>query len=187
MHRAGWSSTDFDNILFFFLRKCHGLCYEGCAVIRLWATVVTMQVGYAVIVILLWIVNPFKISQAALFSVCNLLLLLITGQAYVEYTHPISCRYRASFFVMDRGSHILDIKQWKIVRCVLMVGICLSLSFFCLALCDPYWCMLWRTCAFQDFCKVIWMHNLRRHNGRYSLCLSCVHYYSVQWFRECLY
>lgn len=53
----------------------------------LWASLYCMLVvGYAVIVILLWIVNPFKISQAALFSVCNLLLLLITGllQSYLD-------------------------------------------------------------------------------------------------------
>jgi hypothetical protein len=35
--------------------------------------------GYAILVTLSWILSPFRISQAALFSVCNLLLLLITG------------------------------------------------------------------------------------------------------------
>lgn len=42
MYRVGWLSIDFDNILFFFLRKCYGLCYEGCVVIRLWVIVVIM-------------------------------------------------------------------------------------------------------------------------------------------------
>lgn len=46
----------------------------------LWASLYCMLLAvYAVIVTISWIVNPFRISQAALFSVCNLLLLLITG------------------------------------------------------------------------------------------------------------
>ncbi|KAG0557705.1 hypothetical protein M758_11G146400 [Ceratodon purpureus] len=46
----------------------------------LWASLYCMLLaGYAVIVTLSWIVKPFGISQAALFSVCNLILLLITG------------------------------------------------------------------------------------------------------------
>jgi len=63
----------------------------------------TMQAGYAIIVILSWIVNPFPISQAALLSVCNLLLLLITGMVYLLFIFPMWFRYLAVCLVLNGG------------------------------------------------------------------------------------
>lgn len=46
----------------------------------IWACLYCMLLaGYAIIVVLSWFVTPLRISQAALFSACNLVLLLSTG------------------------------------------------------------------------------------------------------------